>query len=185
LRRNGLQLQKLIDNLLGYSRAQAKLLPYRRSRLELGQLVEQAVADHRAMIIKKEIQLKLDLATLIIWGDSERLGIVIDNLLSNAVKFTPPGGDILVRIAEQSDQVLLEVCDSGPGIPEAERSKIYRPFYQANTPYVGPVKGTGLGLSIVMEYVRDHGGRLEQTSSSLGGACFQILLPRGEREIRP
>ncbi len=101
------------------------------------------------------------------------------------MKFTPPGGDVLVRLAEQGDRALLEVCDSGPGIPEAERTKIYRPFYQGDTPYVGPVKGTGLGLSIVKEYVRDHGGRLEQTNSSLGGACFQILLPRGERENRP
>ncbi len=185
LRRNGLQLHKLIDNLLDYSRSQAKLLPYRCSWLDLGQLVEEALADHRAMILKKDIQLKLDLAALRIWGESERLGIVIDNLLSNAVKFTPLGGDILVRIAEQGNQVLLEVSDSGPGIPEAERSKVYKPFYQANTPYVGPVKGTGLGLSIVMEYVRDHGGRLEQTGSSLGGACFQILLPRGQGENRP
>lgn len=185
LRRNGLQLQKLIDNLLGYSRSQAKMLPCRRSQLELGHLVEVAVTDHRAMIMKKQIQLKLDLSVQLIWGDSERLGIVIDNLLSNAVKFTPPGGDILVRLAEQGDQVLLEVSDSGPGIPEEEREKIYRPFYQADTPYVGPVKGTGLGLSIVKEYVRDHGGRLEQTSSSLGGACLQIILPRGERENRP
>ncbi len=185
LRRNGLQLQKLIDNLLGYSKAQAKVLPYRRRQLDLNQLVESVVADHRAMILKKEIQLQLDLAALRIWGDSERLGVIVDNLLSNAVKFTPPGGDILIRIAEHGDQVLLEVSDSGPGVPEAERTKIYRPFYQGDTPYVGAVKGTGLGLSIVKEYVQDHGGRLELTSGSLGGACFQILLPRGERENRP
>jgi signal transduction histidine kinase len=66
-----------------------------------------------------------------------------------------------------------------------EQKKIYSPFYQGDTPYVGPVKGTGLGLAIVKEYVREHGGHLEQTNSSLGGACFQVLLPLGERENRP
>jgi two-component system sensor histidine kinase GlrK len=185
LRRNGLQLQKLIDNLLGYSRVQANILPYHRNQFDFGHLVKVVLADHRAMIMKKELQLKLDLSTLNIWGDSERLGIVIDNLLSNAVKFTPPGGDILVRVFEQGDQAILEVCDSGPGIPEMEQKKIYSPFYQGDTPYVGPVKGTGLGLAIVKEYVREHGGHLEQTNSSLGGACFQVLLPLGERENRP
>lgn len=181
LQRNGLQLQKLIDNLLGFSRAQAKGTPYRRGQIDLAPLVESVVADHRAMVMKKEIELNLDLADVPIWGDLERLRIVIDNLLSNAVKFTPPEGEILVRVAERGDQVLLEVADSGPGIPDAERSKVYDPFYQGNTPYVGPVKGTGLGLSIVQEYVREHGGRLEQTDSILGGACFRVFLPRGER----
>ncbi len=182
LRRNGLQLQKLIDNLLGYSRVQAEMPSCRRMQVDFSGLVKRVIADHRAMIMKKKIQLESHLTDLSIWGDPQRLRVIVDNLLSNAVKFTPPGGDMLVRLAEQGDQVLLEVSDSGPGIPAAEQNKIYRPFYQVDTPYVGPVKGTGLGLSIVKEYIREHAGRIELSTSPLGGACFQVLLPRGERE---
>ena len=184
LQRNGLQLRKLIDNLLDYSRAEAKVLPYRRGQIDIAPLVEEVVEDHRAMVMKKEIQLKLDLVDVHIWGDLERLRVVVDNLLSNAVKFTPPKGDIAVSVAERGAEVLVEVADSGPGIPDSEQSKIYQPFYQVDTPYVGPVKGTGLGLSIVKEYVRDHGGRLELADSLLGGACFRVFLPRGERGRR-
>lgn len=182
LRRNGLQLQKLIDNLLGYSRVQAEMPACRRMQVDFSGLVKRVIADHRAMVMKKKIQLEFSLPDLSIWGDPQRLRVIVDNLLSNAVKFTPPGGDMLVQLTEQGEQLLLEVSDSGPGVPAAEQNKIYRPFYQADTPYVGPVKGTGLGLSIVKEYIREHGGRIELGTSPLGGACFQVFLPRGERE---
>lgn len=185
LRRNGLQLQKLIDNLLGYSRAQAEMPSCRHDRLDFAHLIETVVADHRAMIMKKKIRLQLKLAPLTVRGDGERLAVVVDNLLSNAVKFTPPEGEIRVRLVGNKNQVLLEVSDSGPGIPQEEHGKIYRPFYQAGTPYVGPVSGTGLGLSIVKEYVRDHNGQIRLCAGSLGGACFQVLLPREEGELRP
>ncbi|MEZ4483533.1 MAG: histidine kinase dimerization/phospho-acceptor domain-containing protein [Syntrophotaleaceae bacterium] len=138
LQRNGLQLQKLIDNLLGFSRAQAKVTPYRRSQIDLAPLIESVLEDHRATVMKKEIELELALDDIHIWGDLERLRTVVDNLLSNAVKFTPPDGTILVRLADRGEQALLEVADSGPGISDAERSRIYEPFIRGT-----PLRGAG------------------------------------------
>jgi two-component system sensor histidine kinase GlrK len=177
LRRNSLQLQKLIDNLLGFSRAQARLAPNRPVPIELSHLAEVVVADHRAAVMKKELDLQLFLEPVQIHGDVERVRTVLDNLLSNAVKFAPQEGAVRLTIRQEGQFVILEVADSGPGIATEEREMIYQPFYQGRTPFVGPVKGTGLGLSIVREYVRDQGGRIEQMSSPLGGACFRVVLP--------
>jgi two-component system sensor histidine kinase GlrK len=135
------------------------------------------VADHRAAVMKKELDLQLFLEPVQIHGDVERVRTVLDNLLSNAVKFAPQEGAVRLTIRQEGQFVILEVADSGPGIATEEREMIYQPFYQGRTPFVGPVKGTGLGLSIVREYVRDQGGRIEQMSSPLGGACFRVVLP--------
>jgi two-component system sensor histidine kinase GlrK len=177
LRKNSLQLQKLIDNLLGFSRARGRIAPYKPVLVALHKLVESVVGDHRATVMKKELDLQLALEPVNLLGDGERLRIVVDNLLSNAIKFSPQRGQVRVGVRADAQLAVLEVADSGPGIATDEREKIYRPFYQGRTPFVGPVKGTGLGLSIVKEYVRDHGGRVEQVESSFGGACFRVTLP--------
>ncbi len=177
LRKNSLQLQKLIDNLLGFSKAQARISAHRPALVALHSLIESVVDDHRATVMKKELDLQLALEPVQLLGDAERLRIVVDNLLSNAIKFAPKGGKVRLQVREEAGAAVLEVADSGPGIATEEREKIYRPFYQGRTPFVGPVKGTGLGLSIVKEYVRDHGGRIEQVESPLGGACFRVSLP--------
>ncbi|MEZ4598214.1 MAG: ATP-binding protein [Syntrophotaleaceae bacterium] len=180
LQKNSLQLQKLIDNLLGFSRSQARIAPFQPVTVDLCRLAEMAIADHRAAIMKKDLDLELILNPVQLPGDPERLRIVVDNLLSNAVKFAPQEGKIILTTRSEGRSAIIEVADSGPGIAEEEREIIYQPFYQGRTPFVGPVKGTGLGLSIVREYVRDHGGKVEQVSSSLGGACFRVSLPLGE-----
>jgi two-component system sensor histidine kinase GlrK len=180
LQKNSLQLQRLIDNLLRFSKTQARIAPYRPVTVDLCRLAEIAVADHRAAIMKKDLDMQLVLKPVQLLGDLERLRIVVDNLLSNAVKFAPQEGTVKLSTRREGQSAILEVADSGPGIAEEEREIVYQPFYQGRTPFIGPVKGTGLGLSIVREYVRDHGGRIEQLSCSLGGACFRVTLPLGE-----
>lgn len=182
LRKNGMQLHKLIDNLLGFSSMQAKISPFRGSSVDLARLIKGVVAAQRPAILKKNLQLDIDLAELELFGDRERLRSVVDNLLSNAVKYTPVDGSIRLSLSRQGSQALLEVSDSGPGIPENERQEIFKPFYQGSAPLVGPVQGTGIGLSIVQEYVRDHGARIEVLNGPLGGACFRVWLPLSARE---
>lgn len=184
LRRNGIQLQKLIDNLLGFSRMQAKISPFREQPLALRELIEDVVADQRPAILKKELVLELSLAPVRLQGDRERLRNVVDNLLSNAVKYTPAGGRVAVSLTCTEHEALLQVSDSGPGIEAEERTRIFKPFYQGSAPVIGPVQGTGIGLSIVQEYVRDHGGRIEVGDSALGGACFRVMLPLTLQEGR-
>jgi len=73
--------------------------------------------------------------------------------------------------------LLLDVMDSGPGIPAEERNRIFEAFYQGKTPQGGHVKGTGIGLSVVTEFVNAHGGSIEILESKSGGAHFRVRLP--------
>jgi two-component system sensor histidine kinase GlrK len=107
------------------------------------------------------------------------LKLILDNLISNAVKFTPDDGTITVR-AKTDDgrgRLVLDVADTGPGIPASERDRIFDAFYQGATPQGGLVRGTGIGLSVVQEFVHAHGGTVEIVEGEFPGAHFQVHLP--------
>ena len=113
-------------------------------------------------------------------GDRALLFEAVANLLSNSIKFTPPGGEVILRGVNDGGHTRIEVLDSGPGIPEAEREAVFQRFYRADG---GSQKsGFGLGLSIVAAIVSLHGFTLEVGTSELGGArlvldCRQSLIP--------
>jgi two-component system sensor histidine kinase GlrK len=177
LRDNSLQLRRLIESLLNYSAAE-----FQRGRLNVKQVkmsdVVRAVADdHRLALRTRNVALKLDCEPVFVAGDEEKLRTVVDNLLSNAIKFTPQGGRIELALRRDDDRAVIEVIDSGPGVPPEERERIFRPFMQGRALQSGPVKGTGLGLSIVQEYVSAHGGTAEVVERQPPGAHFRIALP--------
>ncbi len=176
LGKNSVQLQKMIENLLGFSRN-----PTRSTRAEttvnLQEMIEALLQDHRAVVLKKNLHVKTRLDAGFLKIDRDRLRTVLDNLLSNAVKYTPSGGKVGIAISASGDETLIEVSDSGPGVDETERKRIFEPFFQGSAPCLGPVQGTGLGLSIVREYVEGLNGRVEFEKSSQGGALFRVRLP--------
>ncbi|WP_027856947.1 sensor histidine kinase [Marinobacterium jannaschii] len=114
-----------------------------------------------------------------VMGDSARLEQVVVNLLKNACDAMEQqgGGCLRIGIAGDEQQVWLDVADSGPGIGEDQRAKLFEPFY--TTKSIG--SGLGLGLAIVSSIVRDLNGTIEVVGSDLGGACFRVQLPRAER----
>jgi two-component system sensor histidine kinase GlrK len=171
-------LQKLIENLLGFSKVQAGA----NSVLDLGEvelspLIDEVLADHRALVMKKNLDLDLDVEPLTVPADRVRLRTVIDNLVSNAVKFTPPGGRIHILCRPKPEGWVLDVSDSGPGIPKEDQDKIFLPFYQGRLPSPGHVKGTGLGLSIAREIALAHGGELSLIDGGPPGCRFRLALP--------
>jgi two-component system sensor histidine kinase GlrK len=112
-------------------------------------------------------------------ADRSKLRLILDNLISNAVKFTPDGGTITVRAWREDGggNVVIDVADTGPGIPAEERARIFEAFYQGATPQGGLVRGTGIGLSVVQEFVNAHGGTVELLDGELPGAHFRVRLP--------
>jgi two-component system sensor histidine kinase GlrK len=179
LRDNSLRLQRLIENLLSYSEWQA-----RRSELELGEirvlpLVKSAIETYQLPINAHGLRLDLQVPDLTLTADREKLKLILDNLISNAVKFTPDGGTIMLRAAydDEGRHLLLDVADSGPGIPVDERPRIFEAFYQGATPQGGLVRGTGIGLSVVQEFVHAHGGSIEIVDGEFAGAHFRVCLP--------
>ncbi|MDC7223847.1 MAG: ATP-binding protein [Spirochaetales bacterium] len=113
-----------------------------------------------------------------IQADWNRLEQVMKNLLSNALRHTPPEGTIRVRTELGERDVLICVEDSGPGIPEGERLRIFDRFYRLDSARNREQGGSGLGLAISKAIVEAHGGRISAGESDLGGAAFRVILPR-------
>ncbi len=117
--------------------------------------------------------------------DPEALGEVISNLLGNAYKYSPPD-DRRIEMRAQSlrGRVVLYVEDNGPGVPAAERHKIFEQFYRAHDLLTNAVEGTGLGLTIARSLVRAHGGRIHVEDRPGGGSRFVVELPAAGRARR-
>jgi two-component system sensor histidine kinase GlrK len=180
--KNSIQLQKLIENLLGFSKDQVRLSQMFFSKVHLEEAVGEVLEGQLPAILKKEIHVESSLQDLEFLGDRDKTRIIVDNLVSNAIKYTPFGGRIDLRSFTSGKMGIFEVSDSGPGIREGERGKIFQPFYQGEAPLNGTIKGTGLGLSIAREYVLEQGGRIIVKNSRRGGACFQVAIPLASEE---
>ncbi len=105
-----------------------------------------------------------------------RLRQMLDNLIGNAIKYTPPGGEVQVRVRAEDGQIILQVTDNGPGIPPADQPRIFEKFFRGeNVP--DDVPGSGLGLSIVKSIVDNHQGRIWVESTLGQGSTFFVVLP--------
>ena len=109
-------------------------------------------------------------------GNSLRLRQMFDNLIGNAIKYTPPGGEIKVRLRTEDEQIILEVTDTGPGILPVDQPHIFDKFYRGENVPEG-VPGSGLGLSIVKSIVENHQGRIWVDSTPGQGSTFSVVLP--------
>jgi len=178
LRANGVELQRLIEDLLAYQTMQAQRSSLNLSSFELKPVLERVVLKHQLVLRSRDLALDLTCPDIMLEGDEGKIAIVFDNLLSNAIKFSPNGRTIRM-VATQSDEiVVIEVRDAGPGLAEEEREKVFEAFFRGRPEPFQRVKGTGLGLSIVKEYVSAHGGSVDVRNVESGGACFSVRLPR-------
>lgn len=179
LRTNGLKLQQLIENLLSFSAWQAKSEVLTLSDFELRKQVISIARAQRLALKAANIQLKLEVDDIIVNADQDKIRTVLDNLLSNAVKFTPRGGLITVRAHRLPTSFVLDFGDTGPGIPEEERHRIFEAFFQGKRKQGGQVGGTGIGLSVVLECIQAHNGSIELVNSGeFSGAHFRIHIPQ-------
>jgi two-component system phosphate regulon sensor histidine kinase PhoR len=112
------------------------------------------------------------------WADEEAVAQILDNLVDNALKYTPEGGRIRVRWAAEEEQVLLEVADTGIGIPERDLPRIFERFYRVDKARSRELGGTGLGLAIVKHLVQALHGSVRASSTPGQGSQFVVRLPR-------
>ena len=182
LRENGMKLQRLIENLLSFSAWQAKSVGLDLSEFKLRPLVKSVLENQQLTLVAQRVRLDVQVEDLAPLADRGKVRLILDNLLSNAIKFTPRGGTISIHARREREQLVLDVIDTGPGIPAAERDRIFEAFYQGKTPQGGHVKGTGIGLSVVTEFVNVHGGGIEILENPVGGAHFRVRLPMRQPE---
>jgi len=176
LRENGMKLQRLIENLLSFSAWQAKSVGLEITEFKLRPLIKTVLENQQLTLVAQRVRLDVQVEDLTPMADRGKLRLILDNLLSNAIKFTPRGGTISIHARKEREQLLIDVMDSGPGIPADERNRIFEAFYQGKTPQGGHVKGTGIGLSVVTEFVNAHGGSIEILEAKIG-AHFRVRLP--------
>jgi two-component system, NtrC family, sensor histidine kinase GlrK len=177
LRENGMKLQRLIENLLSFSAWQAKSVGLEISEFKLRPLIKSVLENQQLTLVAQRVRLDVHVQDLTPVADRGKVRLILDNLLSNAIKFTPRGGTISIHARAEREQLVLDVMDSGPGIPPDERNRIFEAFYQGKTPQGGHVKGTGIGLSVVTEFVNAHSGSIEILEAKTGGAHFRVRLP--------
>ena len=114
-------------------------------------------------------------------GDPQRIRQVLDNILSNARHATPAGGQITIRVSNQAAGVQVEVTDTGPGVPQPDRERIFERFTRLPGSYPGGPGGNGLGLAIARSIASAHSGTLTCADPAGEGARFLLRLPRPGR----
>jgi two-component system phosphate regulon sensor histidine kinase PhoR len=186
------RLNLILEDLLQLSQIESGLVLFKRDPVRLRDVVERTVALITPMAEKKGHRLTVAIPSDLpaVHGDEDRLAQVLTNLLDNAVKYTPPNGTILVdaRTAGGGDRepgawVELRVSDSGIGIPETDRPRVFERFYRVDKARSRELGGTGLGLAIVRHIVEAHGGRVWAEANEPAGSRFVVRLPAaGEPE---
>lgn len=148
------------------------------TKVELKPIIKEILVEQQQLVAEKGQKLEISLPTKLpcVFGDATQLRQMLENLLGNARKYTPQGGKISFAMQVEKDQVILQIADTGCGIPLDEQSKIFDRFYRASN--VGPeVTGTGLGLAITKSVIDNHRGRIWVDSMIGKGSVFTVVMP--------
>jgi two-component system sensor histidine kinase BarA len=198
IRDKGDQLLALIKGLLDLSKLESGTMSLRKANVDVAALVKDVVTTMTPTARKKEVELafQVEKGLPAIWADGERLRQVLLNLTENAIKFTPVSGSVrlsavlsgmdastggdaagMVLLGARRTGVELRVVDTGIGIPESERGRVFDAFYQVDSSSTREAGGTGLGLSIVKRLVDAHDGSVRIEANQPRGAVFVVTIP--------
>jgi hypothetical protein len=177
---NSERLLTLIDKLLTLSRIQDETLSLVDEPVDLCEVVRTGydLVANESRTRGLDVRLELPAAPVPFLGDAEMLERVVVNLVDNAIKFTPPGGRVVVCLTATAGETLLEVSDTGIGIPADEQQLLFTRFFRSSLAKEQQIPGSGLGLSITRAVVEMHGGSLDVASSPGAGTTFAVHLPR-------
>jgi signal transduction histidine kinase len=181
--RNSERLLGLVSDLLFLAQIEAGKLAIEVGVVELEKLVEECIETSLPAADAKGVELGVSMDRLPkLQGDRARLAQVLDNLVSNALKFTPSGGRVDVRLTSRNGLAVLEVEDTGLGIPEEEQRRLYERFFRSSRATENAIPGTGLGLTITKAIVERHGGRIGLESTENVGTTVRVELPIGSEQ---
>lgn len=176
LHQNTLVLQAQIEALLRFNAAAFEARQLRRQKTDLLSLLQAQVDAQRLQWQASQLRIEVRGTPTTLSVDPDKLGTAIANLLSNAIRFSPAGGTIELQLAATPQAVHIDVRDQGVGVAQADRDRVFEPFYRGERQPRGAVRGTGIGLSIVQEFVTAHGGRVSLLPET-DGTLFRIELP--------
>jgi signal transduction histidine kinase len=174
--RAGKQMNRLIGDLLDTVRLQAGKFSLDLEDLTLASVLRQASESFRPAATKRDVRFDIisSVDGMVIRADPLRVSQLVDNLVGNAIKFTPEKGRVTLKAAPDGDSVLVQVTDTGPGIPPSDIPHLFDNFWQARR---NDHRGVGLGLAIAKGVVEAHGGKIWCESTVGAGSTFSFTLP--------
>ena len=179
LKRETDRLAQLVRDLLDLSQLEAEKMRPISTQISLSEIVRNVAVNLTESAAGGGISLRTELAPDLpnISGSEEQLELMARNLVDNAIKYTPKGGDILLTTGTANGFASLTVKDTGIGIPQGDRERIFERFYRVDKNRSRETGGTGLGLSIVKHVVENHNGRIAVESTVGLGSKFTVFLP--------
>jgi signal transduction histidine kinase len=174
------RLERIVGDMLSVSEIEAGTLQLATDDVRLGAMMEDLERDFRYPAQAKNIKLKFALPPKlpVVVADRDKLLLAISNLIGNALKYTPEGGEVTVRVREDTGMLAFDVCDTGLGIAEEESELIFERFYRSKDQRIDGISGSGLGLALARQVVRLHGGDITLESAVGKGSTFTITLPK-------
>lgn len=169
---------RLLENLLDWSRSHSGIIEFKKIEISVSDQICVCADLLQAFASQKGIDLKTDINTGIkLNADSKMFNTIIQNLISNAIKFTPSGGSVTVNAEQDNDRTIINVKDTGTGIPEAVKQKILEIGEKYSSLGTDLEEGTGLGLLLVQEFIRRHKGTIWFESEEGKGTVFSVSFP--------
>lgn len=180
VQRQSRHLARLVDELLDVARVTHGKVSIDRQRLDLAEIAKSAFEAYEGRAREQGLDYRLEVQKGPLWvlGDRSRLEQIIGNLLTNAIKYTPQGGSVTLQAQVRDGQVLVSVQDSGVGLAEDMRDRVFTPFTQVDSSLDRSQGGLGLGLALVKSLVALHAGSVRAESEGIGRGCrFEVSLP--------
>ncbi len=168
----------LVEDIIALSRLDEEAIENKREEVDLLELAKETVRILTPSAKQKNVSLFVSGDPAVIVGIPELLNSTIYNLTDNAIKYNRESGSVSVRVETGADKILLSVSDTGIGIPEEERERIFERFYRVDKSHSKSMGGTGLGLSIVKHAAKIHNASIELTSVIDGGTTVTIIFPK-------
>jgi two-component system sensor histidine kinase SenX3 len=180
------RLGRITQEIIELSRLQAADALGQPSVVDIDNVIAKAVDQNRVLADTNLVTIASGGdAGAQVYGDEALLVVALDNLIANAVQYSPKNSRVGVGVSAINGVVEIAVTDQGPGIPEAERERVFERFYRIDDARSRRTGGTGLGLSIVKHVVQNHGGDLRLWSQLGSGSTFTIRLPEADEALAP
>ncbi|WP_068984263.1 MULTISPECIES: sensor histidine kinase [Lysinibacillus] len=167
------RLSELVSSLLNMTNMNDELA---NETICLKDVLEDIVSELSHIAEEKDVTLYLDCDESVVYGNTDLLYQALYNIVENGIKYNIDGGMVIITVKTDKKQVVVEIKDTGIGIPDEEKKNIFEPFYRVDKSRSREMGGSGLGLSIVHSIIQKHNGNILITDHENGGTCFEITL---------